>query len=277
MPDASARVGRRPSTTQDHITAVALDLFAARGFDEVSVDDVASAAGIARRTLFRYYASKNAIRGAVTDFLGFKPSGGPRGALDLPSNEARSGSSKGSKKKKKAQNQPHAPPTPEPQSDGLVDAAAFSQEMGKSVARKVGAAFQVFYPRRLPSGSIYVQRPRVYHLRDTSGGMHEAYRMVMQIPQGDYFGVQGIRGWSDPPILDEPSESRTMSGRQYDIYLDGDRVRMIAWHQGDNTYWVANSLLQTLTNDQMLGIARSEGTLTPHPKKHPPKHGKKKK
>jgi len=54
-------VGRRRSTTQDHITDVALDLFASRGFDEVSVDDVANAAGIARRTLFRYYSSKNAI------------------------------------------------------------------------------------------------------------------------------------------------------------------------------------------------------------------------
>jgi mycofactocin system transcriptional regulator len=40
---------------------VAIELFARRGFDEVSVDDVAEAAGIARRTLFRYYASKNAI------------------------------------------------------------------------------------------------------------------------------------------------------------------------------------------------------------------------
>jgi mycofactocin system transcriptional regulator len=58
---SAPRVGRRPSTTQDHIADVALDLFAARGFDEVSVDDVAAAAGIARRTLFRYYASKNAI------------------------------------------------------------------------------------------------------------------------------------------------------------------------------------------------------------------------
>ena len=56
-----SRVGRRRSTTQDHITDVALELFASRGFDEVSVDDVANAAGIARRTLFRYYSSKNAI------------------------------------------------------------------------------------------------------------------------------------------------------------------------------------------------------------------------
>jgi TetR/AcrR family transcriptional regulator, regulator of mycofactocin system len=59
--DVAPRVGRRRSTTQDHISGVALDLFAERGFDEVSVDDVAHAAGISRRTLFRYYPSKNAI------------------------------------------------------------------------------------------------------------------------------------------------------------------------------------------------------------------------
>jgi mycofactocin system transcriptional regulator len=59
--EPAARVGRRRSTTGDHITSVALELFATRGFDEVSVDDVARAAGIARRTLFRYYPSKNAI------------------------------------------------------------------------------------------------------------------------------------------------------------------------------------------------------------------------
>ncbi len=56
-----SRVGRRRSTTPLHIADVAIDLFAARGFAEVSVDDVAQAAGISRRTLFRYYASKNAI------------------------------------------------------------------------------------------------------------------------------------------------------------------------------------------------------------------------
>jgi mycofactocin system transcriptional regulator len=60
-PGSERRVGRRRSTTWDHISNVAIDLFAARGFDEVSVDDVAHAAGIARRTLFRYYPSKNAL------------------------------------------------------------------------------------------------------------------------------------------------------------------------------------------------------------------------
>jgi TetR/AcrR family transcriptional regulator, regulator of mycofactocin system len=56
-----SRVGRRRSTTPHQITDVAIELFTARGFADVSVDDVAQAAGISRRTLFRYYASKNAI------------------------------------------------------------------------------------------------------------------------------------------------------------------------------------------------------------------------
>ncbi|KIU18506.1 TetR family transcriptional regulator [Mycolicibacterium llatzerense] len=60
-------MGRRRSTTRDHITHVALELFATRGFDDVSVDDVAHAAGISRRTLFRYFSSKNAIPWADFD------------------------------------------------------------------------------------------------------------------------------------------------------------------------------------------------------------------
>ncbi|MCV7150520.1 mycofactocin system transcriptional regulator [Mycolicibacterium pyrenivorans] len=61
MDAAKGRVGRRRSTSWEHISDVAIDLFMARGFDDVSVDDVATAAGIARRTLFRYYPSKSAL------------------------------------------------------------------------------------------------------------------------------------------------------------------------------------------------------------------------
>lgn len=77
-----ARAGRRRSTTPDHITDVALDLFDTYGFGEVSVDDVALASGIARRTLFRYYASKNAIPWGdfdahLTHFAGLLDGAGP--------------------------------------------------------------------------------------------------------------------------------------------------------------------------------------------------------
>lgn len=57
----SARTGRRPSTTREGLSAVGIELFQQRGFDETSVDEIAEAAGIARRTFFRYFPSKNAV------------------------------------------------------------------------------------------------------------------------------------------------------------------------------------------------------------------------
>ncbi len=58
---ASTRRGRPPSTTRRDIEVVALKLFSERGFDETSVDEIAAAAGINRRSLFRYFDSKAAI------------------------------------------------------------------------------------------------------------------------------------------------------------------------------------------------------------------------
>jgi mycofactocin system transcriptional regulator len=52
------RIGRPPATTRIELERVAFGLFDEKGFDETSVDDIAAAAGIARRTFFRYYPSK---------------------------------------------------------------------------------------------------------------------------------------------------------------------------------------------------------------------------
>jgi mycofactocin system transcriptional regulator len=53
--------GRPAVTTREELELVALQLFAERGFDSTTVDDVADAAGIGRRTFFRYFASKNDV------------------------------------------------------------------------------------------------------------------------------------------------------------------------------------------------------------------------
>jgi mycofactocin system transcriptional regulator len=53
------RLGRPPGTSRRAVTRAALELFAERGFEETTVDDVADALGVSRRTLFRYFASKN--------------------------------------------------------------------------------------------------------------------------------------------------------------------------------------------------------------------------
>ena len=60
MADSVAqRPGRPPGTSRRAVTRTALELFAERGFEETTVDDIADALGVSRRTLFRYFASKN--------------------------------------------------------------------------------------------------------------------------------------------------------------------------------------------------------------------------
>ena len=55
------RAGRPPVTSGWELECVALDLFSERGFEATTVDDIAAAAGIGRRTFFRYYPSKNDV------------------------------------------------------------------------------------------------------------------------------------------------------------------------------------------------------------------------
>jgi LCP family protein required for cell wall assembly len=222
------------------------------------------------------YASQSAIDGAVDQFLGIEASGGPRGSLEgSPERKKRKGKKKG-KRKRENKPKPKLKPKP-PGDDGLVPAVEAGEEEAAIVARKVSGGFPVFYPTRLPAGAAYeetnpelhVVDPRVYHFKDTDGKRHGAYRMVLtlELPDGiHYFGVQGIQGWSDPPILSGPSITQEIRGREYEIFLDGDRIRLIAWHRGDNTYWVANSLLRVLTNDQMVGLARSAKVKIPKKK-----------
>jgi polyisoprenyl-teichoic acid--peptidoglycan teichoic acid transferase len=221
------------------------------------------------------YSTPDAIAGAVDQFLGIEASGGPRGSLEEV--EAKSKRKKGKGKRGKPKpGKPKLKAKP-PGSDGLVQARDAGEEEARIVARKVGSGFPVFYPARLPSGAAYEETdpylhivdPRVYHFKDTDGNRHGAYRMVLtlELPDGvHYFGLQGIQGWSDPPILSGPSITETIRDREYEIFLDGDRIRLIAWHRGDNTYWVANSLLRVLTNDQMIGIARSAKAKVPNKK-----------
>ncbi len=59
-PPAVAR-GRRPATSRERVARAALELFAEHGYEETTVEDIATAVGVSRRTFFRYYDSKRDV------------------------------------------------------------------------------------------------------------------------------------------------------------------------------------------------------------------------
>jgi polyisoprenyl-teichoic acid--peptidoglycan teichoic acid transferase len=236
------------------------------------------------------YASPGAINEAVNQFLGIEASGGAianqEGVEENEQDEVgkkKQGAKKGDdRKRRKPRKEPIFKAKP-PGSDELVPAREAGEMEAELAARRVNGRFPIFFPTRLPSGAFYVESdpyqkivdPFVYGIKDDDDNRHEAYRMVLVLELSDgthYFGMQGIRGWEDPPILDNPSETKTINGREYEIFADSGRIRLVAWHRGENSYWVSNDLLQSLSNDQMVGMARSADVIIA--KKKPRKGGK---
>jgi mycofactocin system transcriptional regulator len=55
------RPGRARSTSRHELERICLDLFTHQGFEATSIEHIAAAAGIGRRTFFRYFPSKNDV------------------------------------------------------------------------------------------------------------------------------------------------------------------------------------------------------------------------
>ncbi len=205
---------------------------------------------------------------AMSQFLGIEGSKGPRGSSaepvegGAPTTEAPPAVQPG-----KAAKAPAQPKRAKPSPDALgLEGGNFGRELALRVHRKEND-LPVYYPTTVIAGSEYVQAPRVYSLADPGLDPDEttAYKYVLRTPAGDYYGLQGLR-WKDAPILDEPHTTKEFGDREYNLYYDNDRLRMISWETDDGAYWVSNSLLQTLTAEQMLAIARGATLLTAKPK-----------
>lgn len=60
---AKSLTSRKQEFVRDGIFEAAIDLFVRKGFQETSVDDVAQAAGVSRRSFFRYFTTKDHLLG----------------------------------------------------------------------------------------------------------------------------------------------------------------------------------------------------------------------
>lgn len=58
---SSARPGRPPRSSREQIASIALRVFVKQGFEQTTLDDISRAVGVSRRTILRYFGSKNDI------------------------------------------------------------------------------------------------------------------------------------------------------------------------------------------------------------------------
>jgi len=115
--------------------------------------------------------------------------------------------------------------------------------------------FQVQLPTVLERNSNldsgYGETPvRVYSL-----GGRPSIRLTYRTGENEYWGIQET-DWSDPPIFGDRSLSQTVGGRHYDLYYNGSHLHMVVLRSGGASYWVVNTLLDSLSNETMLSIAR---------------------
>jgi len=127
----------------------------------------------------------------------------------------------------------------------------------QAIKQGAGGNLPVYYPTVRTQQALYAGPPNVYRIRATNGKRYGAYRMVLKRGLvGEYYGLQGTT-WKHPPILENASETRKIGRRQYELHYDGDRLRLVAWRTKKAVYWVSNTLLLTLSERQMMAIARS--------------------
>jgi LCP family protein required for cell wall assembly len=177
-------------------------------------------------------------------FLGSGPGESRRGGVEPTPAE-----------RKAAQKRPKQPQA----AAGLEDASQFGREQAELLQPRV--PFPVYYPRLRTQLAVYEGDPRAYNIRGTDGKKYRAYRMVIKKGLvGEYYGVQGMN-WKNPPILANPSEKRTINGREYELFYDGRKLTIVAFRTDKAVYWLTNTLTQTLSNKQMLAIAESMRTL----------------
>ena len=145
-------------------------------------------------------------------------------------------------------------------SDGIAQATALGRHVG----------LPVVFPARIVAGSRYCTNatctigpvansyPRAYLIHGRGGGSFPSYRMTLVINPvlGQYYGIQGTT-WRNPPILNHPTQVRTVAGKQLELFVNGGKLSLVAWKAPRGVYWVSNTLTDAIPNNAMVAMAAS--------------------
>jgi polyisoprenyl-teichoic acid--peptidoglycan teichoic acid transferase len=209
------------------------------------------------------------LKDTIAEFLNEEgtPNPTPNGE---PTEEQDSGGSEGGKKPKggkeegdKKEEQPEDTGPAMIDATGAIQPYAQNLEGMKTKGGEIILDFPLYFPTQVPANSrvdaTVLEASRSFLIDGPGEDVYRGYKFVLGTPGSggftEYFGVSGT-DWENAPILDNPTETREIDGRDYMFFYDGDRLRLVGWKTNKAAYWVNNTLLQTLDDDEMLAIAR---------------------
>jgi hypothetical protein len=124
-------------------------------------------------------------------------------------------------------------------------------------------SFKIMMPTVWSPGMVYACQPHSYddsaNFRAYKIGSYDAVCVVgstgRQINPG-FWHIEETT-WTNPPILSDPNEVRTINGQQYMLFYQNDRLYRVAFERNGVLYWVTNSLDEQLSDQLMLALATS--------------------
>ena len=144
--------------------------------------------------------------------------------------------------------------TPKRAPANVIPGASASLDLLRERQRRV--PFRLMVPTVIERSS-WVDREKPIRLyRIDAARKHKAIRLVYRFGGGNrYWGVEET-DWTRAPALGDRSLVRRINGRAYSLYYSGPHLHMVVVRRGDASYWVINSLLDELSNETMLAIAK---------------------
>jgi polyisoprenyl-teichoic acid--peptidoglycan teichoic acid transferase len=184
-------------------------------------------------------ATPEQIREAVSEFMG--------GTAALPTHQLNHevhASAHVSHAHHAAQAPPGLAPTP-------------STVISEARAKAAHLPFAVEVPRyQVSSAEAVPDLVRRYDIDAPHHHLYPSYAVVIDHGGlGEYYDVQGTT-WSEPPLLNNPTEQIPIGSRHYSLFYDGEHIKTIAWHERGATYWIENTLTNGLSPQQMVAVAQ---------------------
>jgi len=133
----------------------------------------------------------------------------------------------------------------------------YAQEAALRDVKRKGVPFPLLVPAAVERTSRLDYEEPVRRYRVAKG--HWGVRLVFRTGAREYWGVEET-DWNDAPALGDRSFRHVLGRkpkRTYDFYYSGSHLHMIVLRANGASYWVVNTLLDSLSNETMITVAKS--------------------